>query len=62
MPFQDVNIQKAHGIGGNKRCAPIGKADQIFRMNTQTIETLRIFWGSPDITYSKRQLDAPLYS
>jgi hypothetical protein len=35
----------ANGIGGNNTSAPLGKADQIGRMNMRTIETLQIFWG-----------------
>jgi hypothetical protein len=61
LPIQDVNIHKANGIGGKNRSAPIGQADQISRMNNQTNETLRIFWGSIYVTYSKSQLDAPIY-
>jgi hypothetical protein len=51
--FAYSRCDKANGIGGNNMSATLGKADQIFRMNTRTIETLRIFWGSPRVTYSK---------
>jgi hypothetical protein len=46
----------------NNTSAPIGKADQICRMNFQPIVILRIiFWGSPGIAYLKSQLDALIY-
>ncbi len=45
-------------LAEKNRYAPIGKADQICRMNTQQLHG--IFRGSPDVSYSKSQLDAPL--
>ena len=54
LPIHDVNIQKANSVGGNNTSAPIGKADQICRMNIGTIEILRIFFlggGSTDVNY-----------
>jgi hypothetical protein len=44
-PVQDVNIHKATGIGGTIVISWIGEAEQICRMNIQTNENLRIFWG-----------------
>jgi hypothetical protein len=43
LPIHDVNIHKDNGIGGNYTSAPIGKADQVCRMNIRTIKMLRIF-------------------
>jgi len=41
LSIQGVNNHKANGkIGGNNNSAPLGKAGQIYRMNTRTTETV----------------------
>jgi hypothetical protein len=37
-------FSKTNSIGGNNTSVPIGKADQICRVNFQPIVILRIFW------------------
>ncbi len=44
IPFA-YSRRRANGIGGNNTSAPLGKTDQIGKMNMRTIETLQIFWG-----------------
>ncbi len=61
--LKGFNFSKANSIGRNSTSAPLGKADQICRMNFPLIncDFADFLGNSPDITYSKSQLDAPIY-
>jgi hypothetical protein len=60
--LKGFSFSKANSIGVNKTPPPIGSADQICRMNFQPIVVFEDFLGgSTSITYSKSQLDAPIY-
>jgi hypothetical protein len=43
--LKGLSFSKANSIGGNITPAPVGTADQIWRLNFQPIVILRIFWG-----------------
>ncbi len=59
--FERVFLLQSQEYWGNNPPATIGMVDQTWRMNFQPIVILRIFWGSPGITYSKSRLEAPIY-